>query len=175
MADTNAAGFDLKTAVKLFFDRPEIEKRIGLAEVRALRAIGSQVRLEARDLLVKRKGPSKPGDPPHVHSTDKKYTLRFILYFYEPEAHTVVVGPIGLTRRPAPELLEKGGTRTFTEAQVRGQWIPAKLARSDAAFDEYPKRERTITVEPRPWMVRALEEALPGIPEEFRGRVQGGG
>lgn len=172
--DSNAAAFQLKTAVKLFFDRPEIEKRIGQAQARALRAIGREVRLEARDLLVKRKGPSEPGDPPHVHSTDRKYTLRFILYFYEPEASTVVVGPVGLSSRPAPGLLEQGGRRTFFEAQVRGKWFPAHMLESDAGYDEYPKRHRTITVAARPFMSRALEEALPHIPEQFRGQVTGG-
>lgn len=169
--DNQAAGFNLQTAVRLFFDRPEIERALAATEARGLRETGKRLRFEARDLLVRRKGPAKPGDVPHVHSTDKKYSLRFILYFYEPTQHRLVVGPVGLTRDPAPGILEHGGSRTFDEVQVAGRWGPARWSRSDAAFETYPRRQRVARIEPRPFMARALEAALPQIPEDFRGQL----
>lgn len=171
--------FNIKTAVRGFFTD---ENALGLdkAEKRALEAVGRQIRFEARDLLVRRKGPAAAGEVPHVHSRDKRYTLRFILYFYDRSAGSLVVGPVGLTRTgsiPTPQLLEQGGSVTRDEVQFPGadDWTPlAIFKRPTAAMDSWPHRRRTYKVEPRPFMVRALDAALPRIPDEFAATLWGG-
>ncbi len=173
-----ARWFDIKTAVRGFFTD---ENALGLdkAEKDALQAVGQQIRGEARDLLVRRKGPASAGDPPHVHSKDKRYTLRFILYFYDPATHSLVVGPVGLTKTgslPTPQLLEQGGTVIREEVQIPSNsgWVPLAIFKHKDKTEGWPRRKRSYHVAARPFMVRALDEALPRIPDEFATTLWGG-
>lgn len=108
----------------LFFDTTAVEKALAKAERRELSKIGAFIRKRARSLLRRRKKPSSPGSPPSVHSADKVASLRNILFAYNPKAHGVIVGPVGLNqvnylksgfRTTIPALMEFGGTVRIPE------------------------------------------------------------
>lgn len=107
----------VKTNVKRwFFDRTAVLERVDAATRKGLGWAGARIRKTTRtDVLRRRRRPSKPGRPPHVHSRSRFASLRNILYAYEPIGGSVVVGVVGLGRRPTPdgktlpETLEHGG------------------------------------------------------------------
>lgn len=104
---------------KLFFDQRAVIRAMDAKERRALIRVGSFIRRRARSSLRRRKKASAAGSPPSVHSRDKFATLKNILFAYDPGAKSVIVGPVGLTRkrisgsvRTVPALMEFGGTAT---------------------------------------------------------------
>lgn len=138
------SGFvDMKAHV--LFDSKKILRAMDRKTRNALMKVGRLVRWAARDSLRKRKGPSRPGEPPHVHGKQ----LRQILYAYDPAGQEVVIGPKGLSARrlPVPAIHEFG-------ADV--------VRRRDGKVEtaEYPAR---------PYMLPALEENASEIPEQWRG------
>ena len=116
---------------ELFFDRKHVEHAIGRARVRALSKMGAFVRQRAQTSMRRVRGPSRPGEPPHAHQGDLR---RYILFGYDPQTDTVVVGPLGFRRSEAPHVLEFGG-RT-----------PSRRLKRDAV------------IRPRPYMGPALEQ-----------------
>lgn len=65
---------------------------------------------------------ARPGQPPIIHSRDPNASLKKILFAYDANNRSVVVGPAGLDRRlrgsnrgTIPELLEKGGTSSVEQ------------------------------------------------------------
>lgn len=88
-----------------FFDRGLIISAMDQATRKAMVSTGAYTRTVARNSMKKRKGPSDPMTPPHVHVG----TLKNLLYFnYDPQARTVVVGPVGLGNSKVPGILEYG-------------------------------------------------------------------
>jgi hypothetical protein len=145
--------FGVKMTVKnLFFDRAMVVREIGKINAAALSKAGAFVRRRARSSMRRRKKASTPGSPPSAHSTDTVATLKNILFAYDRQRQSVVIGPVRLNGSggSVPALHEFGGTQTvrrFRRQNGRNQLIP-KLA-------HYP---------PRPFMGPALKAEAHNFP-----------
>ena len=104
------AGFDFK----YFFDRPEIEKRIGEGNARAMRSALQKIRVRARDSMKKRKKPSKanPPQPPNRH-VGRNEGLGLIQFFFDPNKNTGVVGHIRFNSKAFKASGINGGAPTL--------------------------------------------------------------
>lgn len=172
-----AIGVDIKIK-ELFFDREKVQRAMDRGTSRALSRAGAHVRTSARSSIRTRKYgfTSQPGSPPFDHTgaalqaankTRRKQGLapikqtasgsglaakglRTILFGYEPQNESVVIGPVrfGGNRGTStvPQTLEFGG-------QARN-W-----------------KGRTIAIRPRPFMRPALERELPKLPQRWAGQV----
>lgn len=129
------------------FDSPKIESLMDRATRRALMRAGGFIRGVAKRSIRKRRGPSKPGNPPHSHIGTLK---RFILYAYDPGSQTVVVGPKALGSAQAPQALEHGGS---VRRKIHGH-------------------VRVFRIRRRPFMGPSLEVAAPKVEEFFRDAME---
>ncbi len=177
-------GFNVTYSVKDFFlDRSQIQKRIGIAQARALGRQGSYVRTRARtDVLKRRKSISAPGQPPNTHSPGSR-SLKSILYFYDPRSQSVVIGPVKFNqvnqstrgRISIPQLHEFGGTVGIREVEVRpGVWFRMDLRRRRANSGKR-KRVRNAKYPARPFMSVALDREIKAgtIADSWRNVVRG--
>ncbi len=137
---------------QMFFDRPKVKRAVDAARRRVLSKAGAFIRQTARTSIRKRKGTSKPGQPPHSHVG---LLRRFILFGYDRQSDSVVVGPVGFRASTAPRVLERGGTTTVTRRR-RGK-----------------RTERRVRIAARPYMNPALEKELPKLPDLWRNSVKG--
>jgi hypothetical protein len=132
-----------------FFDAPRIQRAVDKAARQKLSRLGAFVRQRAMHSIRKRKGSSKPGDPPHSHVGLLRTKIFFV---YEPKDKSVVIGPV-LINRPsgATWLNELGGVATIrTRFGTRSARYPA-----------------------RPYMLPALEaEAEAKLPDMFKNSVK---
>ncbi len=141
----------------LFFNRPKVRRAVDRARRRALSRAGAFIRQRARTSMRRRRGSSRPGEPPHAHEG----SLRRLLFFaYDPSAESVVVGPVGFRRSDAPTTLEFGGAATVTRRRSR---------RDDKRVVE----SRRVRIEARPYMGPALRKELPTLPKAWAGSVRG--
>jgi hypothetical protein len=112
---------------KLFFDSPRVVGAVDDATRRVLSRFGAYVRRTAQCSIRTRKGASAPGEPPHSHSG---HLRKFISFWYDPAARSVVIGPEKLNKvqfdgrlqaggATVPELLEYGGTGGVVEEAFR--------------------------------------------------------
>jgi len=141
----------------MFFDRPRVQKAVSHANRRALSRAGAFVRTRARTSMRKRRGTSRPGQPPYAHEGSLR---RMILFGYEPSRETVVVGPVGFRSSDAPNVLEFGGRTTVVRrrrSSRRGQRVIKTRVRIAA----------------RPYMVPALDKERPNLPALWRNSVRG--
>jgi hypothetical protein len=106
----------------LFFDRKEVIDKLTKAERRVLSKQGAFLRTASRRSIRRRKKISSPGDPPNAHAKGKYATLKNILFAYEPHRHSVVVGPVKLSKsrgsKTVPEVLEFGGSTRINGKRV---------------------------------------------------------
>lgn len=139
----------IKAARGAFFDRERVQRGMDAATHKVLSKFGAYVRTRARTSLRKRKGASAPGTPPHSHGL---HLLRnWILFSYDRDRKTVVIGPALLTRGTgAPRISEYGGTG----------W---GLVNGKRARVAYP---------PRPYMRPAFNEELRRMPPDWRNRLR---
>ncbi len=137
---------------QMFFDRPKVRRAVDAARRRVLSKAGAFIRQTARTSIRKRRGTSKPGQPPHSHVG---LLRRFILFGYDRQSESVVIGPVGIRGSTAPRVLEQGGTTTVTRRR-RGK-----------------RTERRVRVAARPYMNPALEKERPKLPELWRNSVKG--
>jgi hypothetical protein len=109
-----------------FFDRAAVEAAMDKARYKALYKAGAYVRRTARTMIgpirQNKDKPSSPGKPPRSHETEP--SIKTILYFYEPNTDSVVIGPVRLNqvnhltkgmRVTIPELHEFGGEMAIRE------------------------------------------------------------
>ena len=135
----------------LFFDRPAVMSVIARAERRGLSKIGAFVRKKAQN-MPKRKRSSRPGQPPSRHGSTRN-SLRFILFQYEPQNHSVVIGPVKFSNtKDTPHVMEHGGS--VVRRGKRGR--PSKI----------------IRYQPRPFMGPALIAVAAESPSIFAGEVR---
>ena len=100
-------GLTFQAAKKGFFDRADVQKRVDRATRRVLSRFGAFVRQRAKTSIKKRKGISQPGQPPFSHVG---LLRKFILFAYDAQRQSVVIGPtLTKERSEAPRLLEHGG------------------------------------------------------------------
>lgn len=141
----------LKAGKEGFFDRTKVEAAVGAARKKVLSAQGQEVQYQAKGLLWKRKGPSRPGEPPHMHLGLIK---RFLYFGFDFNARSVVIGPT-LIGRPtgAPETLEYGGDTTMQEF----------LWKTRDGKRTLEKKQKRIHIAARPYMHPALARAQPKL------------
>lgn len=161
-------GLKLKEAKGGFFDREPVRKAVDAAALRILSRFGAFVRQRARTSIRVRQGTSAPGTPPHGHKsglrakTSRSGEVRtrsvsllreYILFSYDREKRSVLIGPAKLAGTVGPralEALEYGGT---TIALTNG-------------------KKRSLTVRARPFMRPAFSEELQRLPEDWRNAVR---
>ena len=158
----------------LFFDRKAVEQEIGKDTARALSKIGAFVRRRAIGSLRRRKKISAPGTPPSVHSKDKFASLKNILFAYDRERQSVVIGPVklnqvnlspfGLGNLTVPHLHEFGGAIAIQEVSTdRGRtWRRRDLRRGQKPWMQF--RTRQAQYPSRPFMGPALAAEAPKFP-----------
>lgn len=132
------------TATQLFFDRPAVIRAMDAAQRRALAKAGATVRTTAARSIRKRKGVSRPGQPPSSHEGSLRRLMRF---GWDPSRRVVVVGPLKFGKGEAPALLERGGVVSRDGERARYR--------------------------PRPFMAPALEKSTRTLPAAFRGTLKG--
>lgn len=127
---------------QLFFDRPKMTKLMDRLTFRTLGRFGSYTRRSIRNDLKKKKGPSRPGRPPHSHvGLLKKLTF----FFVDPKRRDVSIGPTGFGTNPAvPGLLERGGMFV-----LKGKDGKRRRARIEARPFVNPAGERSVRQMPR--------------------------
>lgn len=132
-----------------FFDRSAVLDRVDRAKTSVLSRFGARVRRRAKRSFKRRAGASLPGAPPHSHSG---LIERFILYSYDRESSSVVIGPT-LIARPtgAPETLEYGGYAD----------VPMGHGKTEKVF-----------IRPRPYMGPAMRAELPKLEPMWRDSVR---
>ena len=149
-------GFGMTFAVKrMFFDTKLVEREVGKLNAKALGRAGAFVRRVARSSMRRRKGSSAIGSPPNAHSKSKIKTLKNILFAYDKENMSVVIGPTKLTSRygSVPAAHEFGGPLTI---RVSGRY--SKKHGSSKV------KTRTAIYPPRPFMGPALKSVAPQFP-----------
>jgi len=134
-------GIHLKSAKGMFFDRTSIQNKVDTATRKRLSQFGAYVRQTARRSLRKRKRSSRPGQPPSSHTGLLK---QFILFGYDSNRQSVVIGPVALARKSSgvPEVLEYGGKVTIQWGKTKG---------------------KTVTIEARPYMGPAFDQELDRV------------
>ncbi|MEQ8785135.1 MAG: hypothetical protein RIC55_02515 [Pirellulaceae bacterium] len=143
-------------ATQAFFDRQKVQARVDRAERRVLSRAGAFIRRRARSSIRRRKRTASPGQPPSAHSTDRAATLKNILFAYEEQSQSVVIGPVKLNGQKGhvPRLLEEGGTATIERR--RGK----QRVRVVAHYHAFP------------FMGPALEAEAPKFPDLWRDQVR---
>ncbi|NUQ11337.1 MAG: hypothetical protein HUU26_03275, partial [Gemmatimonadaceae bacterium] len=118
----------------------------------ALSRAGAFIRQRAKSSIRRRRGASRPGNPPHSHTG---YLRNFIFFGYEPATESVVIGPVKLNQKntEAPRTLEHGGTTVITEFR-NGRIV-----------------RRKVTIAPRRYMGPALDAEQDNIPRQWAGVV----
>jgi len=162
-----------------FFDKKAVRSRMSKANRKALSKAGAFIRRGARSSLRRRKKSSQPGQPPSVHSTSSVATLKNILFAYEPQSESLVVGPVKLNQKTllgpdlgdatVPQVHEFGATVKIREAKVGKNWRSGvRRVRSGQ-----PVRVRAAKYPERPFMGPALEAEKDHIPDAWAGSVGG--
>ena len=141
-------GMTFQAAKGGFFDREKVKRSVDASTRRVFSKFGAFVRQRAKTSIRKRKGTSPPGSPPYSHVG---LLRKFVLFAYESQRRSVVIGPT-LTKEGsrAPRLLEHGG---------------------DAVIEDRGKK-RHVRYRPRPFMQPALEAEKPKLPALWRDSVR---
>lgn len=130
-----------------FFDRTLVENQVNQDRLKYLRNAGMYTRKTARSSINKKgrarqrpknltgkafekwqlevwqREASLPPKPPHAHTDHKVFTVKNILFAYNPQRSSVIVGMVGLRSNllggssfmTVPEILEYGGTAKIRE------------------------------------------------------------
>lgn len=136
--------FKVTVDFRFFLDRAPIERAVDRARGQALKRAGAFVRTAAKRSIRKRKKSSRRGQPPHSHAG---HLRRLIFFAFDPQAKTVIVGPLPFKQGEAPNLLEFGG-RTHRDG-------------------------RSLDYGKRAFMLPALEAEAPKFPALWRDSVKG--
>ena len=140
----------------MFFDRPKVTRAVDRAKRRVLSKAGAFIRQRARTSIRKRKRTSRPGEPPSSHAG---HLRRLLLFGYDRQRESVVVGPVGFRRSTAPRVLEVGG-RTTVESR-RGSLRGGRR-----------KKKRTVRIAARPYMAPAMEKERSNLPKVWRNSIR---
>lgn len=148
----------------MFFDSKKVLSAVDNAAKSVLSKFGAFVRTTAKQSIKKKKGYSRPGEPPHSKTGILK---KFIFFGYDIAAESVVVGPALLSgggMGKAPSALEYGGQSESTNSYY---W-----KKTDKGFRRVKKSTRTINLQARPYMNPALEKNIPQLPEMWRNSIK---
>jgi hypothetical protein len=136
-----------------FFDKEKVVKALNRAEREALSKFGSFVWKRSRTSIVKRKRISRPGSPPSGHG--RQLLRKNIFFAYEPEKHSVVIGParLGGEGREILRRIELGGV-------ARGR------------VNHRTRATVAMTYRPRPFMGPALKAEATNFPNLWANTVK---
>jgi len=178
------SGIALDLRVKeFFFDQAKVGRAVKAGKRKALSRIGAFVRKRAKSRLRRRKRVSNAGESPSIHSRNPEASLKKILFAYEPNRESVVIGPVKLNQVnqswidagsvTVPQLLEVGGVVAIREKSTDGgvTWRRRDLRRGRRPNEKH--RTRRAVYQPRPFMGPALQAEIDAgtIPQQFRGVV----
>ena len=122
---------------------------------------------------------SAPGTPPSAHAGKGLQSLKTILFAYEPNRSTVVVGPVGFNQKNSgvsvPRLHEYGGSVQIQEFRYivgdnQGPWrrVNARAKPKPRAGQKLEVRTRTANYPKRPFMQPALQKESPKFADIFK-------
>lgn len=161
----------------VFFDRAAVKNRMTKANRKALSKAGAFIRRRARSSLRRRKKQSPPGQPPSAHTSDRVASLKNILFAYEPNSESLVVGPVKLNRKAllgpqlggatVPQVHEFGATVKIREVKVGKGWRSGVRR----VRPGQPIRVRAAVYAERPFMGPALDAEKDHIPDAWAGSV----
>lgn len=162
-----------KTFQKMFFSSKAVTSRVDAATRRVLSRFGAFVRRSARSSIRKRKGASKPGQPPSSHTGLLK---KFIWFGYEPKMRSVVIGPAKLTSKntDAPETLEYGGMHKLKTDMILRVGGPGRDEKGRFTLGRRKKvRKGTkLRISARPFMNPAMEKEKKKLSQIWRNSVK---
>jgi hypothetical protein len=175
MAAEDAPKVTLRLDTSLFFDRPGIQRTHNSAVIDTLRAAGAAIRDSARKSIQyrprrkprngakrqrrrKQLKSSPAGSPPFRHVTLSQFGIHKIMFYKDPKAAAVIVGPITnrVRTKPPTEVLEFGGSMP-----IRG------LSASKKGPNKGKRPARVARVGKRPYMNPALGRVAPSIPASY--------
>ena len=141
-------GLKISEAKGLFFDRAAVTSAADRGTRKVLSRFGAFVRQSARSSIRRRKGISRPGEPPSSHTGLLK---RHIFFVFSPEQRSVVIGPVLLNKgTDAPRLLEHG----------------------DTVVRRRRNRRVRMTYRARPYMQPAFEREQQQLPDLWKNSVR---
>lgn len=155
----------------LFLNRSAIANAVDRGRRTALVRGGGYVRKTARNSIKKRKGPSRPGRPPHSRTG----LLRAHIYFsWDPGSQTVVIGPAAFAKPTGvPKILERGGSRPSRRNEYAR--ITNGVGRdSSGRFTsqaEWVKMRGRVRIAARPFMLPAMRKSAPKLAQFWRESV----
>ena len=163
----------LKSFQKMFFPSKAIPRRVDAASRKVLSKFGAFVRRTARSSIRKRKGASKPGQPPSSHTGLLK---KFIWFGYEPKKRSVVIGPARLASRNsgAPEILEYGGMHKLKTDMILRVGGPGRDNKGRFTLGQRKKvrKGKKLRIAARPFMGPAMEKEKPQLPSMWANSVR---
>lgn len=115
----------IKAECKVVNHEKKLKSAVRKGSAAAIYRAAAGVRTTARRLIRKRKGPSRPGQPPHDHSNFKNS----IMFDVEKSGEVAFIGPrrtsgkLSLTGKPVPNVLEFSGV---TAPSRNAAWIRKK-------------------------------------------------
>lgn len=146
-----------------FFDRPAVLKAVDRAERRQLARFGAFVRRAARQSIRRtKKKSSRPGRPPN---TQTGLIKNAILFAYDPDAASVVIGPVRAKS-------DRRTGRVVTISRASGVWKLLEDGGIVRARDTRTGKGRTMRYRPRPYMGPAFEKNLARMPDMLRDTVR---
>lgn len=156
-----------------FFDRLAIKHQVGKQKAAYLRNAGAYTQKVAQRSMRrvgKRGKPSRPGRPPKWHGSNE-FSLRKILFGFDPSIGGVIVGPVIGNKKivpTVPEVHEKGGVLPIREKRVGQHWVPRGRRKPRPG---QPTRIRKAQFPPRPYMAPAVEKTARKFPDLYFGRL----
>lgn len=136
-----------------FFDRHVVIAAVDKAKRKVMSRAGAFIRTAARTSIRRRRGSAPPGKPPHSHEGSLR---KLILFGYDRQSDSVVVGPVGFRNSEAPAALERGGVTTVYRRK-NGRLVSER-----------------VRIEARPYMGPALDRERPRLPALWRNSVRKG-
>ena len=172
-----SAGF-IDISTQMFFDREKVLDKLDKVERAKLSRGGAFVRRNARGRIrpAGKKGRvSSPGESPRTPTKVLKST---IFFGYDAKRHSVAIGPsarFGRRDNEIPSMLEVGGTVSVRNQLIKVTGPSGKRGaggRFLAAESKLIPFTGTIRIEPRPYMLPALEAEAPKFPDLFKDAVR---
>lgn len=151
----------IEAAKQQFFDRRAVEKAMDKGTREAMTKIGGYIRTTAKRSM-RKTGKSKktqtsaPGKPPRRHTGMLRDKIFFV---YDENKRAVVVGPLKWTS-PQSNLKPTGTGKSAAGVLEHGGWVTGQTNRKSTTKGKYLKgQQRSLFIQPRPYMGPALEKA----------------
>jgi len=151
--------YTFRSVTRNFIDDARIEREVNRAAMRAQRPAAAWIRITARRSIRRRRGYSRPGQPPHSHTGLLK---RGIFYAWDRSTRSTVIGPVHAPGVEGggrvPEVLEHGGTIRQVRRR-RGR----RVRRYRARYAAHPFM--------RPALAKAIARGI--LPRGWRDAIRG--